>query len=404
MEEPVFRIGEALIGQGNELAHVDLMIGTKEGPVGQAFTNGLTQLSKGHTPLLAAIRPNLLTKPATLIVPKVTVQNLSDANKIFGPAQSGVAKAVADAVDEGILPKEYLETYVIICSVFIHPEAEDFEKIYRFNYSAAKLAIRRAMNNEPNWDKIEYEKERAMHPVAGVKMARLWRPPYLQIALDITSMDTVKRVLNEVPNNDAIIIEAGTPFIKEFGVKGMNEIRKLRPDAFIIADLKTLDVGKVEVDMAYNETADAVVVSGMANKATIDGVLYESHRMGIAGIVDMMNVSDPRSVLKELKEKPDVVILHRNIDEERDKGDSGTATDSRWATIREIKKDMGGKKVLFAVAGGITPTTAKQALVNGADILIVGRYITQSKDIERSVREFMSFLGEDTDLFRVHVE
>ena len=88
---PYFEIGEALIGTGSELAHVDLMIGSKDGPVGQAFATGMTQLSAGHTPLLSVIRPNLPTKPSTLIVPKVTLKKGTDTEKIFGPAQIGRA-------------------------------------------------------------------------------------------------------------------------------------------------------------------------------------------------------------------------------------------------------------------------------------------------------------------------
>ena len=98
--DPMYKIGEALIGDGPELAHVDLLIGDKKGPVGQAFANGLSNLSVGHTPLTSVIRPNLMTKPATLIIPKVTVGDLDDASKIFGPAQTAVARAVADAVEE----------------------------------------------------------------------------------------------------------------------------------------------------------------------------------------------------------------------------------------------------------------------------------------------------------------
>ncbi|NPE30762.1 formaldehyde-activating enzyme, partial [Methanococcoides sp. SA1] len=88
-------IGEALIGEAPELAHIDLMIGDKEGPVGQAFATGMTQLSAGHTPVLSVIRPNLPTKPSTLIVPKVTVKGMDQASQIFGPAQAAVSKAVA---------------------------------------------------------------------------------------------------------------------------------------------------------------------------------------------------------------------------------------------------------------------------------------------------------------------
>src|SRR4030042_390853 len=105
----VFLVGEALIGEEPVLAHIDLIIGEKTGPVGQAFANGFTQLSMGHTPLLSVIRPNLLAKPATLIVPKVTVKNMAQAAQIFGPAQTAVAKAVADAVEEGLIPKNLCE-------------------------------------------------------------------------------------------------------------------------------------------------------------------------------------------------------------------------------------------------------------------------------------------------------
>jgi len=102
--KPVYLIGEALIGEGNEVAHIDLLIGDKDGPVGEAFANGLSSLSVGHTPLLAVIRPNLPPKPHTLVVPKVTVKNLNQAGKIFGPAQAAVAKAIADSVEDGIIP------------------------------------------------------------------------------------------------------------------------------------------------------------------------------------------------------------------------------------------------------------------------------------------------------------
>ena len=135
----MFLVGEALIGKEPEIAHIDLIIGEKEGPVGTAFASGLTQLSAGHTPLLGVIRPNLPPKPSTLIVPKVTVKNMDQAAQIFGPAQMAVAKAVADSVAEGIIPKDKVEELVIIVSVFIHPQAKDYDAIYRYNYGATKL-------------------------------------------------------------------------------------------------------------------------------------------------------------------------------------------------------------------------------------------------------------------------
>ena len=273
----MFLVGEALIGDGNELAHVDLIIGDKEGPVGNAFANGLSQLSVGHTPLLSVIRPNLMTKPATLIIPKVTVGDLEDANKVFGPAQTAVGRAVADAVEEGYFNglleefnadleedeepytiDELVEDIVINVSVFISPAAEDYRKIYQYNYGATKLAIKRALKEYPTMKKVIAEKDRGTHAIMGFKAQKLWSPPYLQVALDLISMDAVEHVINSLPKRERIILEAGTPLVKKFGTDVIGKIRELAPDAFIIADLKTLDVGRVEVKIAADETADAV--------------------------------------------------------------------------------------------------------------------------------------------------
>jgi len=395
-----YLIGESLVGEGNEVAHVDLMIGDKDGPVGQAFATGMTSLSAGHTPLLAVIRPNLPPKPHTLIVPKVTVKNMADTGKIFGPAQAAVAKAIADSAEEGIIPADKLESWVIICSVFVHPQAADYRKIYQYNYGATKMALQRALKSYPSLEKIIYEKDRSKHPIMGFKVPRLWRPPYLQIALDAPSLEAAKKVLSQLPGSDRIIIEAGTPLIKRYGTKVISELRQVSKDKFVIADLKTLDVGKVEVDIAYEDTADAVVAAGLAPPETLDATVHEARRMGIYAIIDMLNVEDVLGKLKSLKDLPDVVILHRGIDQE-----SGRTCGLE--RIKLIRQAFPNKKLLIAVAGGIVPETAKEALEQGADILIVGRYVTQSRDIERSVRDFLELtpaMREDIDLYRVHTE
>jgi len=397
---PTYLIGESLLGEGNEVAHIDLMIGDKNGPIGQAFANGMTQLSAGHTPVLAVIRPNLPPKPHTLIVPKVTIKNMEDTGKIFGPAQAAVAKAIADSAEEGIIPANKLDEWVIICSVFIHPEAVDYRKIYQYNYGATKMALKRALKKYPTLEKIIYEKDRAKHPIMGFRVPRLWRPPYLQIALDAPSLEGAKKVIESLPGSDRIILEVGTPLIKRYGTRCINELRQIAKDKFIIADLKTLDVGKVEVDIAYEDTADAVVAAGLAPPETLDATVSESRRLGIYAVIDMLNVEDVLSKLKSIKEFPDIVILHRGIDQE-------TGRSSGLERIKIIRQAFPNKKFLIAVAGGIVPETAKEALDKGADILIVGRYVTQSKDIERSVREFLELtpnMREDVDLYRVHTE
>jgi len=393
-------IGEALVGDGNEVAHIDLLIGDKEGPVGEAFASGLTSLSAGHTPLLAVIRPNLPPKPHTLLVPKVTVKNMEDISKIFGPAQAAVAKAVADAVEEGIIPKEKTDEWVIVCSVFINPQATDFRKIYHFNYGATRMALKRALAKYPSLEKILYDKDRAKHPIMGFKVPRLWRPPYLQISLDAPELERSKKIIAALPGSDRIIIEAGTPLIKRYGTKIINELRQASKDIFMVADLKTLDVGKVEVDLAYDETADAVVAAGLAPAETLDSFVHEAKRLTIYAAIDMLNVEDPMKKLKTLREFPDIIIIHRGIDQE-------TGRTLGLDLIQEMRQTFKDKKFLIAVAGGIVPETAKEALAKGADIIIVGRYVTQSKDIERAVRDFLEStpeMREDIDLFRVHVE
>ena len=393
-----FLIGEAMVGEGNEVAHVDLLIGDKQGPVGLSFAQSLSNLSAGHTPLLAVIRPNLPPKPHTVIVPKVTVKNMEGAGKIFGPAQSAVAKAVADAVEDGIIPRAVIDDWVVIASVFIHPKAEDERKIWHYNYSATKLALSRALQSYPSWDKIMYDKDWARHPLMGFRAPRLWRPPYLQIALDNPNIEMIKRVIKQIPRNDNVLLEAGTPLIKRYGVGVIRDLREARADSFIIADLKTMDVGKVEVDMAFDETADAVCCAGAASSATIDEFVYEARRLGVYSFLDLMQVEDPVAKLKSLERLPDCVILHRAIDVEQRGGEA------RWGYIAKIREAFKDRKLLISVAGGIRPNTAQFALEAGADILIVGRYITQSRDVERSVREFLPLLQGDIDLFRVHVE
>jgi 5,6,7,8-tetrahydromethanopterin hydro-lyase len=160
-------IGEALVGDGNEIAHIDLLIGSKEGPVGSAFAHALATQSEGHTNLLAVLTPNLAVKPATVLITKVTIKGMKQAVQMFGPAQYAVAKAVADCVAEGTIPAANADDLVIVCGVFIHPEAEDDAKIRQFNYDATKLAIERAMKGEPKAAEITAKKDSVKHPFAG---------------------------------------------------------------------------------------------------------------------------------------------------------------------------------------------------------------------------------------------
>jgi 5,6,7,8-tetrahydromethanopterin hydro-lyase len=156
-------IGEALVGEGNEIAHIDLMIGNKEGPVGAAFANALANQKQGFSNLLAGV-PNLICKPAAVMITKVTIKGANQAVQMFGPAQKAVGMAVLDSVAEGVIPKGDVENLVIVAGVFIHWEAKDNDKIYKYNYEATKLAIQRAMRGEPKIDDVLSRKDKLTHP------------------------------------------------------------------------------------------------------------------------------------------------------------------------------------------------------------------------------------------------
>jgi 5,6,7,8-tetrahydromethanopterin hydro-lyase len=163
----IMNIGEALVGEGNEIAHIDLLIGSKTGPVGTAFANALANQSAGHSNLLAVLTPNLIAKPATVMITKVTIKGAKQAVQMFGPAQYAVAKAVADCVANGTIPASQADDLVIVCGVFIHWDAEDNAKIVKYNYEATKLSIERAMKNQPTPSEITSQKDTVKHPFAG---------------------------------------------------------------------------------------------------------------------------------------------------------------------------------------------------------------------------------------------
>ena len=160
-------IGEALVGDGNEIAHIDLLIGDKDGPVGNAFANALSDQKAGHSNLLAVITPNLAVKPATVLITKVTIKGAKQAVQMFGPAQYAVAKAVADSVADGTIPADEADDLFICVGVFIHWLAEDDQKIQDYNYRATKESIARAVRGEPSAREVVAKKGSATHPFAA---------------------------------------------------------------------------------------------------------------------------------------------------------------------------------------------------------------------------------------------
>lgn len=160
-------IGEALVGDGNEVAHIDLMMGPRGGAAEAAFCNALTNNKDGFSTVLALVAPNLACKPNTILFNKVTIKGAKQAVQMFGPAQRAVAMAVMDCVEDGTIPADEADDIFICVGVFIHWEADDDTKIQDYNYEATKLSIKRAVTREPKAAEVLSKRGSAGHPFAA---------------------------------------------------------------------------------------------------------------------------------------------------------------------------------------------------------------------------------------------
>jgi 5,6,7,8-tetrahydromethanopterin hydro-lyase len=160
-------VGESLVGDGNEVAHIDLIMGPRGSAAEAAFCNALTNNKDGFTALLALVAPNLACKPNTILYNKVTIKGAKQAVQMFGPAQHAVGKAVADSVAEGVIPAAEADDLFICVGVFIHWEAADDKKIQDFNYRATKEAIARAVRGDPKASEVVRRRGEVKHPFAA---------------------------------------------------------------------------------------------------------------------------------------------------------------------------------------------------------------------------------------------
>jgi 5,6,7,8-tetrahydromethanopterin hydro-lyase len=160
-------VGESLVGDGNEVAHIDLMIGPRGSPAETAFAHALSNNKDGFTTLLAVIAPNMPCKPNTILFNKVTIKSAKQAVQMFGPAQHAVAKAVQDSVADGTIPVKEADDLFILVGVFIHWEAEDDKKIQEYNYKATKESIERAVKGLPKAAEVTKKRDSVKHPFAA---------------------------------------------------------------------------------------------------------------------------------------------------------------------------------------------------------------------------------------------
>ena len=159
------RVGESLVGNRVELAHIDLLIGKKDGPVGSAYALALTHPAKGREGLQVILEPNMQVKPATMMIPTIKVTSLRHASIVYGAAQAAVAKAVVQCVKDGIIPENLSEDLVIIVNVFVHPSASARKRVFINNFKATRNAIRKAMEGIPNVKDNIQNIDNARHPL-----------------------------------------------------------------------------------------------------------------------------------------------------------------------------------------------------------------------------------------------
>ena len=160
-------VGESLVGEGNEVAHIDLMVGPRGSAAETAFATCLTNNKDGFSSLLAVVAPNMMVKPSTVMFNKVTIKGAKQAVQMFGPAQRGVAMAVADCVEDGTIPADEADDLFVSVGVFIHWAATDDAKIQKFNYEATKEALKRAVAGSPTAAEVVKAKGTAVHPFAA---------------------------------------------------------------------------------------------------------------------------------------------------------------------------------------------------------------------------------------------
>jgi len=215
----------------------------------------------------------------------------------------------------------------------------------------------------------------------GMKDSRMRLDPrkkYLQTAFN-RSMTEVLLMIAKLPSSDRILIEAGTPFIKQYGAKGVQVLRtawnlKLGKSGYIVADLKTMDRGGKEVEIFAQAGASAVTCLGLAPTETINELIRQCEDSGIDSMVDMMNVEFPFEVLRKLKKLPKVVVLHRGVDE-------GQGKNAKILPHQEINRIKGAYgHLLISIAGGETERDVVRTYFNGADIAVVWRQFAEMPD------------------------
>lgn len=215
---------------------------------------------------------------------------------------------------------------------------------------------------------------------------------YLQISFN-SSLDEAQYILNSIPPTDRILIEIGTPLIKQYGISSIRAITTwwqqrlfangIITPAYTVADFKCMDRAATEVQLAKSAGASAVVALGQAPIETLNSFVQKCDELKIDSMIDMMNVEKPYNILRQLKTLPTVVMLHRGVDE--------TNFSDKPLPIHMINKVKGSYNIKIAIAGGDTSREIQSAVFNGADIVVLWKdFFTVSDETTNIVTNFLN--------------
>ncbi len=219
--------------------------------------------------------------------------------------------------------------------------------------------------------------------------------PVLQVALDLVHGDRALQIATEAVRGGVDWIEVGTPLIKSEGMEIVRQLKKAFPGHTIVADMKTIDVGGPEVEIAAKSGADIVVVLGVSSDPTITEGIMSARQYGAKVMVDLFNVKDKAARAKEVEKMgADYMCVHVGVDEQMVGG----------SPISELKGLAKAVRIPIAVAGGVNSETAPDMVRAGASIIIVGGAIIKAKDVTAAARKVKRSITTgkkvETDLFK----
>lgn len=212
---------------------------------------------------------------------------------------------------------------------------------------------------------------------------------YLQIALNSTPEEG-ETIISKLPSSDRIIIEAGTPLIKAYGIDGIRRLKDALQfqlgrdfESYVVADTKCMDRGKTEVQIAKTGGASAATALGAAPIETMNYFIASCQDLGLDSMIDMIGVEQPFKILRKLKNLPNVVILHRGVDEE-------TFDKNKPIPYLQINKIRSSFNTLISIAGGDTIREVQRAIFNDANIVVVWKnFYNPASNTNQLAEEFL---------------